>query len=237
MMEGQNRKNGSEKTDLNTLKRMAITRYLMLFPVLGLLMFLPAWTLRYWEGWVYIFILAIPMAVFGQYLFTKDPELLERRMRTRENRKEQKLVIKLSLLVFPLIYILPGFDKRLVWSEVPLFIQVVSFILVLIGYLMVLNVFKANSYASRVVEVDAGQKVISTGPYAIVRHPMYSAVIVLYFFTPLALGSYWAVIPATLFLLVFIPRILDEEKELVDNLEGYREYRQKVKYRLIPGVW
>ena len=112
-----------------------------------------------------------------------------------------------------------------------------GFALVLLGYLMITAVFRANSYASRVVEVESGQRVISTGPYAIVRHPMYSSMIVLYLFTPLALGSYWAMIPAALFLLVFVPRILDEEKELTANLAGYADYTRKVRYRLIPFVW
>jgi protein-S-isoprenylcysteine O-methyltransferase Ste14 len=209
----------------------------MLFPVLGLMFFLPAWSLKYWEGWVYIFIIAIPVLIFGIYLFKNDPKLLERRMRTKETRKEQKLIIKLSYLAFPLVFALPGFDKRLDWSQVPVYVELAAFLLVLAGYLMVICVFKANSYASRIIEVEEEQKVISTGPYAVVRHPMYFSQILFYLFTPLALGSYWAMIPAALFLLVFIPRILGEEQELLQNLKGYREYTEKVKYRLIPGIW
>ena len=227
----------AETTDLKALKRLVIVRYLMLFPVLGLCFFLPAWSLKYWEGWLYILIIAVPVGVFGAYLFRNDPKLLERRMRTKETRKEQKLVIKLSALCFPFIFVLPGFDKRLGWSKVPLTVELISFALVLLGYLMITAVFRANSFASRVIEVETSQKVISTGPYAIVRHPMYSATSVFYFFTPLALGSYWALIPAALLLLVFIPRIRGEEKELTEHLEGYREYTRKVRYRLIPGLW
>jgi protein-S-isoprenylcysteine O-methyltransferase Ste14 len=223
--------------DLKALKRIAITRYLMLFPVLGACFFLPAWSLKYWEGWLYIFVIAAPVAIFGIYLFRTDPKLLERRMRTREKRKEQKLVIKLSVLAFPLIFVLPGFDKRLGWSKVPLAVELISFVLVLIGYLMVTAVFRANSFASRIIEVEKSQKVISTGPYSVVRHPMYSSTIVLYLFTPPALGSYWALIPTFLFLLIFVPRILGEEMELAEHLDGYKEYMQKVRYRLIPGLW
>ena len=135
------------------------------------------------------------------------------------------------------MFILPGFDKRLGWSKVPLIIELIAFVLVLLGYWMITAVFRANSYASRVIEVDQSQKVISTGPYAVVRHPMYSSMIVLYLFTPIALGSYWALIPTVLFLLVLIPRILGEEQELTEHLEGYREYTRKVRYRLIPGLW
>lgn len=223
--------------DLRALKRMAITRYALLFPVLGLCFFLPAWSLAYWEGWFYIVAIAVPVAIFGLHLFKNDPKLLERRMRTKEKRKEQKLVLKLSALAFPLIFALPGFDKRFGWSKVPIPVELAGFVLVLLGYLMITSVFRANSFASRIIEVEKSQDVISTGPYGIVRHPMYASMIVLYLATPLALGSYWAMIPAALFLLVLIPRILGEEKELLSNLRGYREYRQKVRYRLIPGVW
>jgi len=235
---GENTPNASpEGVDLKALKKLALSRYLMLFPVLGACFFLPAWSLKYWEGWLYILVIAAPVAIFGLYLFKNDPKLFERRMRTREKRKEQKLVLKLSVLCFPFVFALPGFDKRFGWSKVPLLVELISFGLVLLGYFMVTSVFRANSYASRVIEVEKGQKVISTGPYAIVRHPMYASSIVLYLFTPLALGSYWALIPAVLFLLVYIPRILGEETELNEKLEGYRDYARKVRFRLIPGVW
>jgi protein-S-isoprenylcysteine O-methyltransferase Ste14 len=227
----------AEVPDLKALKRIAISRYLMLFPVLGACFFLPAWSLKYWEGWLYILVISVPVALFGVHLFKTDPKLLERRMRTKEKRKEQRLVIKLSFLCFPLIFVLPGFDKRLGWSKVPFAVELAAFALVLLGYVMITAVFRANSYASRVVEVESGQKVVSTGPYAHVRHPMYSAQLIFYFFTPIALGSYWAALASILFLAVFVPRILGEEKELTENLEGYAEYRRKVRYRLIPGIW
>ena len=236
-MNKEMKKASTKAIDMKALKKLVIFRSSMLFLILGLCFFLPAWSLRYWEGWLYLFIMAVPMAFFGIYLFKNDPQLLERRMRTKEKRKEQKLVIKLSLWCFPLIYILPGFDKRLGWSKVPLLVELISMALVLAGYFMIVAVFRANSYASRIIEVEKSQQVISTGPYAIVRHPMYSSQIVFYLFTPPALGSYWAMIPVVLFLLVYKIRIQGEEEELLENLEGYREYTQKVKYRLIPGVW
>lgn len=227
----------SEKIDMEALRNTAVIRGLIMLITLGMIFSLTAGTLKYWEGWLYILVLAVPMAIFGAYLWEHDPKLLERRMRTREKQVEQKLVIKLSLMSVPFIYILPGFDKRFGWSEVPVLIEIIAFVFVLLGYVMTISVLKANSYASRTVEVEKGQRVISTGPYALVRHPMYSSIIILYFFTPFALGCYWAVIPTVIFLLTLIPRIFGEEKELLNNLEGYREYTQKVKYRLIPGIW
>lgn len=236
-MTQKTKKETTATVDLKALKRTAVFRFAMLFPVLGICFFLTAWSLRYWEGWLYIFTIAVPVALFGIYLFRHDPELLERRMRTKETRQEQKLVIKLSFLCFPLIFCLPGFDKRLGWSNVPPAVELAAMAAVLIGYWMITMVFRANSYASRIIEVEQGQQVISTGPYAIVRHPMYSAQIVFYMATPLSLGSYWTLIPAALFLLVFVPRILGEEEELLEHLDGYRDYVLKVKYRLIPGIW
>ncbi len=158
-MNEEAKKVNPEEIDMKALKKIVITRFLMMFPILGIAFFLPAGTLKYWEGWAYIFILAVPMTFFGIYLFKHDPKLLERRMRTKEKRKEQKLVIKLSFLSFPLIFILPGFDKRFGWSEIPLSIEIIALALVLIGYLMTISVLKANSYASRVVEVEKSQKV------------------------------------------------------------------------------
>jgi protein-S-isoprenylcysteine O-methyltransferase Ste14 len=236
-MEKENKVNAPAAVDRKVLKRTAIFRFLMFFPVLGLCFFLPAGSLRYWQGWMYMGAIGLAVAAFGVYLFKHDISLLERRMRTREKRKEQKLIIRLSIVFFPLIFCLPGLDKRFGWSQVPPAVEIAAMAAVLIGYWLVTVVFRANSYASRVVEVEKEQPVISSGPYAVVRHPMYAALIPFYLPTPLALGSYWALIPTALFLLIFIPRIKDEEEELLNNLDGYQEYVRKVKYRLIPRVW
>jgi len=227
----------SEEIDIKSLKRRAIVLVSLVYLVLGLAFFLPAGTFNYWQGWAYIFTIAIPMIIFGVYMFRHDPKLLERRLRMKEKRKEQKLIVKLGILPFLFAFILPGFDKRFGWSAVPLSATIIGLALVVLGYLMTLCVFKINSYASRVIEVEKEQKVISTGPYALVRHPMYVAIIIFYGASPLALGSYWALIPALLIIPILVARIQDEEKELLENLGGYREYTQKVKYRLIPGVW
>ena len=225
-----------EAPDLRALKRLALRRYLMLFPVLGACFFLPAWSLKYWEGWLYIFVVAAPVGLFGFYLFRTDPKLLERRMRTREKRREQKLVIALSALAFPLTLILPGFDKRLGWSKVPLVVQLVSFALVLLGYRMITAVFRANSFHSGWSRSREAKRWFPPGPTPSSGIPCCSSMIVQSVHAA-ALGPYWALIPTVLFLLVLVPRILGEEKELTENLEGYREYTQKVRYRLIPGLW
>ena len=227
----------SEGGAIKSVKRLALIRVSVLFITIGVMFFLPAGTVKYWQGWVYMIVIAIPMIFFGVYMFKHDPKLLERRMRIKEKREKQKLIVKLGVLPFLLAFIVPGFDRRFGWSEVSLPVTILGLALVLLGYLMTLYVFKTNSFASRVVEVEQEQKVITTGPYALVRHPMYFSVIIFYLFTPLALGSYWAVVPALSIIPVLVARIEDEEKELLDNLEGYREYAQKVKHRLIPGVW
>jgi len=221
-------------------KKLAIitySRFISGIPVLGLAFFLPAGTLNYWEAWVYLALLFTPMFFVMQYLMKNDPALLERRMRTREKASEQSLIIKLSYVYFLVTFLLPGFDKRYGWSNTPIWLIIIADILVLLGYIVVIWVFQENSYASRTVEVDEDQKVIDTGPYAIVRHPMYTGVTTLYILSPLALGSYWVVLPALLIIPLIVARILSEERILAEELTGYSEYQKKVRYRLIPGVW
>jgi protein-S-isoprenylcysteine O-methyltransferase Ste14 len=199
--------------------------------------FWPAGTFWYWQAWAYMAILFIPMLGAFAYLIRKDPELLERRMRAKEKERQQKTITSVGSLFLLGTYLLPGFDRRYGWSSVPAVVALSADILVLAGYGLFLRVLKENRYASRIVEVEKKQKVITTGPYAMVRHPMYVAVMIMFVFTPLALGSYWAVLPALLVILVLVARILNEEKVLLAELPGYREYMQRVKYRLIPGIW
>lgn len=219
------------------LTGLVLTRAIPAFIILPLMFFLPAGTFNYWEAWVYCLCLFIPMAFIFTYLLINDPELLERRMKMREKVKEQKLIIKISYLVFVLTFLLPGFDHRFGWSKVPPAIVFLSLFCFLVGYGFFFFVLRENSYASRVIEVANGQKVISTGPYAIVRHPMYMSSMMIYLFTPLALGSYWALIPTLLIIPILVARILNEEKVLVKELPGYLEYTREVKYRLIPTFW
>ena len=202
-----------------------------------LFFFLPAGTWNYWQAWVYMGVLITPMFFAMIDLIKKDPELLERRMRLREKRSEQRLIIKVSLVFFLLAFILPGFDRRFGWSDVPVGLVIASDICILIGYLIIFRVMQINTFASRVIEVASEQKVIDTDLYSIVRHPMYVGAILLYVASPLALGSYWAVLPAIVIIPIIVVRIKDEEAALDKDLAGYLEYKQRTKYRLIPFIW
>jgi len=204
---------------------------------LGAMLFLPAGTFDYWQAWAYLAILIVPMIFVLAYLIRRDPELLQRRMRMREKETEQKLVIKLSIVFFVIAFLIPGFDKRLGWSSVPLEVIVGADVIVLAAYMVFVLVLRENRYASRIIEVEQKQKVVTTGPYAVVRHPMYTGALLMYGFSPLALGSYWGMIPNLLLVVLIVTRIRNEEKILKRELEGYREYTQKVRYRLVPGIW
>ncbi len=182
-------------------------------------------------------ILMIPMVFVMRYFLKADPQFLERRMRMREKESAQKKIIKFSTVFLLLAFILPGFDKRWDWSYVPFTVVIIADLLVLMSYYFIIRVFKENSYASRIIEVEKEQKVISSGPYSIIRHPMYLGVAVMYSASPLALGSWYALIPAVMIIPVLVARILNEEIVLSRDLPGYFEYIQKVKYRLIPGIW
>ena len=226
-----------QQINLNSLIKMVILRFGMFFVVMGLMFFLPAGNFNYWEAWLYMAILVTPIVIFLFYLIKHDPELLERRMRTKEKESQQKTITKIGSLIFILIYLIPGFDQRYGWSSVPIAIIIIADIIVFLGYLLFIHVLLENSYASRVVEVEQQQKVITTGPYKIVRHPLYLAVLLMYSFGPLALDSYWAMIGSVLLILILVARIKNEEKVLSKELDGYQNYLEKTKYRLVPGVW
>jgi protein-S-isoprenylcysteine O-methyltransferase Ste14 len=206
-------------------------------PVLAAMFFLPAGTWNYWQAWAYMAVLLVPMCCVLAYLLRKEPGLLERRLRTKEKERRQKTIMKWSYPLFLAAFLLPGFDRRFGWSAVPWWLAVAADMVVLAAYARVFQVMRENRYLSRVVEVEPGQQVITTGPYAVVRHPMYAAVIPLYLFSPLALGSFWALLPAAFIPLVIIARIFNEEHVLSLELAEYRKYARRVKYRLIPGVW
>ena len=225
------------QVDVGRLKKAVAIRVILVFVVMGLMFFLPAGTFRYWQAWVYTSLLLIPMLFVITWFFRKDPEFLERRIRMKEKEHGQKSIITLGSIVILTAFVLPGFDRRFGWSSVPLAIVLISDFLVLIGYGCCVLVFKENRYASRVVEVTEEQSVITTGPYSRIRHPMYLGVLIMYIFSPLALGSYWAVLPALLLIFVLVARIRNEEKVLAEKLPGYREYLQRVRFRLIPGIW
>ena len=207
------------------------------FVGLGLIFFVPAGTLDYWEAWVYCAVLLVPFVFVLTYLLRKDPELLARRIRLNEKEPAQRRIIRASSLIFFTGFLIPGLDHRFGWSDIPVEAVLAANVLVIVGYALVFLVFKENPFASRVVEVEPDQRVISSGPYALVRHPMYLGTSIMWLATPIALGSYWA-LPVFLILpIVLVYRIMNEEEVLQRELPGYREYTQTVKYRLIPGIW
>ena len=219
------------------LARTVYTRALLAVPALWAILFVPAGTLAYWEAWLYLAILLIPMFFVFRYLLKHDPQLLERRMQMREREVAQRRIITLSYLYFLVAFTLPGFDRRWGWSDVPPLVVIAADLLVMLGYGMFVLVLRENQYAARTIQVEQGQRVISSGPYALVRHPMYLGVTLMCLASPLALGSYWALLPALLIVPILVARIINEEKVLERDLAGYREYKQITRYRLLPGVW
>lgn len=215
----------------------AVMRLVIGIPIIGALFFLPAGTLDYWQAWVWLATLFIPMGVSLIYLVRMDPALLERRTRTNEMRPEQRRIIMASVVYLLVTFLLPGFDVRYGWSNVPAWLSLAADGVVLGSYILYVLVLKTNTFASRVVEVEQGQQVITSGPYSLVRHPMYLAMIMMMTATPLALGSYWAMLPSIGFILLLAARAKNEEELLLVELKGYREYTQKIRYRLFPGIW
>jgi len=225
------------RQERSNLLKLVLIRLFSGLLVIGGLLFAFAGSFRYWQAWLFLAALAIPLVMTLTFLLRKDPALLEKRMNLKEPRKEQRKIVQISGLFMLLGFFLPGLDYRYQWSDVPIWVIVVSVIVFECSYAMVVAVFAQNSYASRVVEIQEGQQLIDTGLYAIIRHPMYSASIILYLSIPLMLGSYVAVIPMALSCLEIIARIKDEEEMLTAGLPGYTAYTQRVKYRLIPYIW
>lgn len=206
---------------------------------MGILLFGPALTLDFSQAWVYLFIVAASSAFITVYLWKKDPKLLERRIKgpRAEKEKSQKYIQLFASLAFIGLFILSSLDHRFSWSDVPLPLVIAGDILVVLGYVIIFIVFRENPFTSSTIEVAPDQKVISTGPYAIVRHPMYSGSLVMLFGTPLALGSWWGLVMVIILTLIIIRRLLNEEQFLLKNLQGYADYKKKVRYRLVPFVW
>lgn len=205
---------------------------------LGAVLFLPAGTLDYQGAWLLMIVLFIPMVFLGVFLYFKAPELLKKRLNSKEENREQRSVIALSALLFVAVFVLSGLDFRFGWSQLPRGAVIAATVLFLIGYGLYAEVMRENAYLSRTVEVQQGQKVIDTGLYGLVRHPMYFATVLLFLAMPLVLGSLYA----SLLMLIGYPpilvlRIRDEERTLTDGLPGYRVYMDKVRYRLFPLIW
>lgn len=223
--------------DMRILQRMAALRFGGGFLVVGALIFVPAGTLRWWEGWLFLAMLFVPMAFVAGYLYRNDPALLERRMKHGEERSQQKAIVKATSALWLVTFVVPGLDHRFGWSSVPAWLVVTADALVLAGYLIFFLTVRENSFASRVIKVEAGQRVVVTGPYAVVRHPMYVGFSLMMLFAPLALGSWWALIPALATPPSLMMRIVDEERAMTAELQGYAEYARRVRWRLVPGVW
>ena len=205
--------------------------------LVGLLIFLPAGTLAYPNGWLFCALLFIPILLFGIVLFVKSPELLRRRLDGKEKEKAQKGVVGLSALMFLAGFIVAGLDFRFSWSSVPTVAVIAASAVLLVSYALYVEVMRENVYLSRTVKVEKGQKVVSTGLYGIVRHPMYAVTLWLFLSIPIILGSWYSLICFLHYPIIIIIRLLNEERLLEKELDGYVEYKNKVKYRLIPFIW
>ncbi|MDP4144856.1 MAG: isoprenylcysteine carboxylmethyltransferase family protein [Bacillota bacterium] len=219
----------------NSAKQKPYLVPIIIMLILGVVLFVPAGSINYWEAWIFWIGFSSITFFIAAYFTKKAPELLSRRMKNKEKETSKK-----APLLFKLYYIgfiLPGLDFRFHWSNVPAWIVIISNIIAFSGYIFIIFVFKENSFASTVIQIENEQHVITTGPYSIVRHPMYLGLIIISMFMPLALGSFWSVIPMLLIIPLTVYRIKGEEEVLSKGLKGYKEYCSKTRYRLIPFIW
>lgn len=215
----------------------AMAKFLVGFVLIGLLIFLPAGTIFFFNGWLFMAVLFVPMFLAGVVMMFKNPALLKSRLQAKEKQQKQSLVIKLSGLMFLAGFVVAGLDYRFGWLPLPKGVVIGAVVAFLAAYILYAEVLRENTYLSRTIEVQENQKVIDTGLYGIVRHPMYSATILLFLAMPLVLGSLYSFLIFTVYPFIIAKRIQGEEAFLEEELDGYREYKQKVKYRLIPYIW
>jgi protein-S-isoprenylcysteine O-methyltransferase Ste14 len=215
----------------------ALTKFLLGAVVFSLLIFLPAGSLHYWQGWLLMGILFVPMFVAGLILMVKNPELLRKRLNAKEEEKEQKSVVALSGVMFVAAFVVAGLNWRFQWLVLPEWAVWLSAVLFLFGYILYAEVLRENTYLSRTIEVQEDQKVIDTGLYGIVRHPMYTATIILFLSMPLVLASPISFLIMLLYIPLIAKRIRNEEVVLEEGLKGYCEYKQRVKYKVLPYIW
>ena len=225
-----------------SLKARLAIRSAVVLPIVAALMFVPAGSFRFWPGWIFVAVFAGFTFVFVAYFYRRDPRLLERRLQSKESRREQKHFQVLWMLLWTVTLVVPGLDYRFGWSEhllggVPVWLIAASWVVVVICWWWVVRVMQFNTFAAAVVQVEADQKVITDGPYRLVRHPMYSGFVLMILATPFSLASYIAVVPAVLLVPVIVFRLLDEEKLLRQELPGYTEYCKQTRFRLIPSVF
>lgn len=225
---------------MDDLTRKATVGFVQLIITLGALLFAPSWTLDFWQAWVYLLVFAASAALITVYLWKQDPKLLERRIQAgpgAEKERSQRVIQLMASVAFTGSLVLPSIDHRFAWSNVPLSVVIAGDVLVVTGFFVVFLVFRENTFTAATIEVAADQTVVSTGPYAIVRHPMYAGALVMLFGTPLALGSWWGLLMFIPMTLVIAWRLLDEEHFLSRNLQGYSTYKKNTPYRLLPFVW
>lgn len=227
----------TESSKKGTLLFRTIINFLMGIVMVGVLLFAPAGTFLFWNAWLFLALLFVPMLIIGIYLWIKQPDLLAKRLSSKEKESEQKQVILMSAVVFVAGFIVAAVDFRFGWSQLPIWLVVVASVLLVISYGLYAEVMRENAYLSRTVEVQENQKVIDTGLYGIVRHPMYSATILLYLSIPLVLGSIYSFLLFLMFPFVIAKRISNEETVLEKGLDGYTSYKQRVKYKIIPFIW
>lgn len=215
----------------------AITKFIFGFIIIALLLFIPAGTLNYWNAWLFIGILFVPMFMVGIILLIKNPDLLRKRLNSRENESEQKVLLVLGGFMFIGGFVFSGLNYRFQWMTLPKWMIVIATIIFLLAYLLYEEVLRENMYLSRIIEVQENQKVIDIGLYGIVRHPMYVSTILLFLSIPLVLGSLVSFLIFLAYPVIIVKRIRNEEQVLERGLEGYSEYKNKVKYKLIPFIW
>ena len=215
----------------------AITKFIIGFIIISLFLFIPAGTLNYWNAWLFIFILFIPMFIVGIILMIKNPDLLRKRLNSKEKESKQEILIRVSLVMFISGFIVAGLNYRFKWLILPRWIIVISTIIFLFAYVLYAEVLRENAYLSRIIEIQENQKVIDTGLYKVVRHPMYLSTILLFLSMSLVLGSLFSFIIFLIYPVIVVKRIKNEEEVLERDLDGYLEYKSKVRYRLIPFIW
>ena len=215
----------------------ALTKFLVGLVIIGLLLFVPAGTFHFWQAWLFIALLFVPMFVAGIVLMVRNPGLLRKRLEAKEKQDEQKWVVALSGLMFVAMFVLAGLNRRFLWYMLPDWAVYAASALFLLGYVLYAEVLRENVWLSRTIEVQEHQKVVDTGLYGIVRHPMYAATLVLFLTMPLVLASPWSFVVMLFYILIIARRIRNEEEVLEQGLEGYREYKQRVRYKVIPFVW
>jgi protein-S-isoprenylcysteine O-methyltransferase Ste14 len=220
-----------------SLKSRLALRFLLALGVLGALLFIPAGSLRFWQGWAYIAISFVPGLFAFAYFYKHDPQLIERRMLFKEKVREQKRIMTFVYITWLIAFVLPGLDHRFGWSHLPLWITMLSQAVVFGGFATTLWVAKVNRFAARTIQVEPGQEVISSGPYRLIRHPMYAGGCAMWLFTPLALGSYFTLPAFAPLIPLILLRLLNEEKVLCQELPGYAEYCLRTRFRLVPFIW